>query len=182
MTTLPTGLSSALGSPQNSAPGCEDGVVEIGSEDGARLRMRPVGYQFGVEPPDDPDDVDEWDDWLVIAGEAATADGRTWSFRDPCLTTEEARDLAGWLRRPADEDLILFTEPNIAFRLRSAPRLLEANFSHESLPPWLPGSGLGRVYSLSLAVSASDLARAADQWADDIALFPRRADVRETRR
>jgi len=105
----------------------------------------------------------------------ATAEGRTWSFSDPCLTTEEARDLQGWLRRQADEPMV-FTEPNIAFRRCSGRPSLEVDFSYESLPPWLPGSGLGRVYSLRLDVSASDLARAADHWADEIAMFPRRVD------
>jgi hypothetical protein len=147
-------------------------VVEIRSADGAWLRLWPVDYQYGAELLDEPDELGEWDDWLVIAGEAATADGRTWSFRDPCLTTDEARDLIGWLRDGSTPQM-LFTEPNIAFRARAG--LLAVDFSHESLPPWLPGSGLSRVYSLSLAVAASDLAAAADQWADEIAPFPRRA-------
>ncbi|MEU4241854.1 hypothetical protein [Actinoplanes sp. NPDC026619] len=144
--------------------------MEIRSDDGAWLRVWPVGYQFGVEAPDE---WEEWDDWLVIAAEATTADRRTWSFRDPCLTTAEAGDLARWLRRPPGEHEILFTEPNIAFRTRSGR--LDVSFSHESLPPWLPGSGLGRVYTLGLDLSDGDLARAADQWAAEIALFPSRA-------
>jgi hypothetical protein len=155
--------------------------VEISSGDGARLRIRPLGYQFGVAPPSDPDESEDWDDWLVVAGEATAADGRSWSFSDPCLTADEARDLAAWLRRPVDGDgpsaPMLFTEPNLAFRVgpgRSPLLSLDVDFSHESLPPWLPGEGLGRVYSLRLDVAPGDLVRAADQWADEIALFPRR--------
>jgi hypothetical protein len=158
--------------------------VEIASDDGAYLRMRPLGYQFGVEPPEDPDELDDWDDWLIIAGEVSTADGRTWSFNDPCLTTEEAGDLGQWLRRHAAGDAapdasLLFTEPNLAFRALTAQpprRLLQVDFSYESLPPWMPGSGLERVFPLTLDVPADVLAPAADQWAAEIAAYPRRID------
>jgi hypothetical protein len=64
----------------------------------------------------------------------------------------------------------VFTEPNLAFRMRS--RCLEVNFSHESLPPWLPGPGataavdaslvggfLSRVFPVRLDVPAGELAR-----------------------
>jgi hypothetical protein len=150
--------------------------VEINSADGAWVRMSPVGYQFGVEPPSDPAELAEWDDWLVVAVAAGTADGRTWSFQDPCLTTGEAEDLALWLRRRDGEEAApAFTEPNLAFRVAAARSVLEVDFSHESLPPWLPGSGLGRVYSLRLDVPAGALALAAEQWAAEVAAFPRRA-------
>jgi hypothetical protein len=138
--------------------------------------MSPVGYQLGVEAPGDPAELDDWDDWLVVFVEAGVAEGRTWSFRDPCLTTGEARDLALWLRSGDGEDAALaFTEPNLAFRVAAARSVLEVDFSHESLPPWLPGVGLWRVYSLRLEVSAGALAAAAEQWAGEIAAFPRRA-------
>lgn len=155
--------------------------MEIISDDGAYLRMRPLGYQFGVEPPEDPDELDDWDDWLIIAGEVSTADGRTWSFNDPCLTTGEAGDLLQWLRRQIGGEQgdapLRFTEPNLTFRALAAPsprRLLEVGFSYESLPPWMPGSGLTRVYPVTLNVPAGVLAPAADQWAAEIAAYPRR--------
>ncbi|MGX6608268.1 WapI family immunity protein [Micromonosporaceae bacterium Da 78-11] len=161
--------------------------MDISSDDGARLRLRPLSYQFALDASDNADEFDEWDDWLVIAGEITTAEGRSWSFTDPCLTTGEAQDLAEWLRHQADTDPpppigmpapMQFTEPNIAFQRHSdsPPFLsLEVAFSHESLPPWLPGSGLGRVYPMTLHVSADALSSAAAQWAAEIAAFPRRS-------
>jgi hypothetical protein len=164
--------------------------VDINSSDGAWLRMRPLAYQPGVQPPTDPEELDGWDDWLVIAVDVRTGDGRTWSFSDPCLTTDEARDLERWLRQQEDEASasvapvrerdagLRFIEPNLAFRLlaaRPARRRLEVAFSHESLPPWLDRSCLGQVYPLVLDVAADDLAAGADQWAREIQPFPRRA-------
>ncbi|WP_433390399.1 WapI family immunity protein [Micromonospora sp. KLBMP9576] len=159
--------------------------MEIRSDDGARVRIRPVGYQPGVGPPDDPDDAAEWDDWLLVETDARTADGQAWSHLDPCLTVVEAYALAGWLRGwagtagPAEpEAVVRFTEPNLAFRARLLRRrrlALTVEFSSGSLPPWLPRRPLNAVYPLTLAVSADALAAAARQWAREADAYPRRA-------
>ncbi len=50
-------------------------------------------YQF---PEIEPQSEHDWDaNWLVIGGKIG---GRlSWSFRDPCLTTWEAREFSAWL-------------------------------------------------------------------------------------
>jgi hypothetical protein len=81
--------------PGPVAVACNDGRFELepmvlaGDNSGCRLTI--LGYQF----PDDT--TDEYDsNWLVIGGEV-WLDGREWQFRDPCLTTFEAKRLADWL-------------------------------------------------------------------------------------
>ncbi|MCX4386494.1 hypothetical protein OG777_06070 [Micromonospora peucetia] len=160
--------------------------MEIRSDDGARVRIRPVGYQPGVEPPDDPDEAAEWDDWLLVETDARTADGQAWSHFTPCLTVSEAYALAGWLRQQAETTgdpaaasaVVRFTEPNLAFRARVLRRrrlALTVEFSYESLPPWLPRRPLTAVYPLTLTVSADALFLAAEQWAREADAYPRRA-------
>ncbi|MEU4221940.1 hypothetical protein [Actinoplanes sp. NPDC026623] len=48
--------------------------MEISSDDGARLRIRPLGYQFGVAPPGDPDESEDWLD--VAPGDLVRAAGQ----------------------------------------------------------------------------------------------------------
>jgi len=95
----------------------------------------------------------DWDtNWLMVVGDAVDDDERTWSFRDPCLTTWEARRLRDWLRgvvngsvlsSPFDgseaERLLFFTEPNLASRGRSIQRCRghRVHLSLESRPPRL---------------------------------------------
>ncbi|MER5332933.1 hypothetical protein [Micromonospora sp. NPDC002717] len=159
--------------------------MEIRSDDGARVRIRPVGYQPGVEPPDDPDEAADWDDWLLVETDARTADGQAWSHYTPCLTVSEAYALAGWLRQQAETTgdpaeplaVVRFTEPNLAFRTRVLRRrrlALTVEFSYESLPPWMRRQPLSAVYPLTLTVSADALAVAAEQWAREAGAYPRR--------
>ncbi|PZG00012.1 WapI family immunity protein [Micromonospora deserti] len=160
--------------------------MEIRSDDGARVRIRPVGYQPGVEPPDDPATVADWHDWLLVEVDARTADGQSWSHCAPCLTVTEAVELADWLRQrveaaldpSAPPALVRFIEPNLALRTRVIRRRrmeLTVEFSHESLPPWMRRQPLSAVYPLALTVSADALAVAVEQWARDCAAYPRRA-------
>ncbi|MDT0530367.1 hypothetical protein RM555_15355 [Micromonospora sp. DSM 115977] len=159
--------------------------MEIRSDDGARVRIRPVGYQPGVEPPDDPDEAADWNDWLLVETDARTADGQAWSHLEPCLTVAEAYALAGWLRQqaettgdPAEPSAVArFTEPNLAFRTRVLRRrrlALTVEFSYESLPPWMRRQPPGAVYLLTLTVSADALSTAAEQWAREADAYPRR--------
>jgi hypothetical protein len=94
--------------------------VRLVSGDGASVDVRPVAYQFDLPPA--VASGQDWDaNWLMIQGDVRTADGRQWTFSDPCLTTWEARSLSSWLhavatRNDAPEDQsIVFTEPNLAF-------------------------------------------------------------------
>ncbi|MFG1839429.1 hypothetical protein ACGFH8_13440 [Micromonospora sp. NPDC049175] len=159
--------------------------MEIRSDDGARVRIRPVGYQPGIDPPDDPDRVAPgWHDWLLVEVDARTADGQTWSHHYPSLMVEEARALGGWLRGQATSALesnappamVSFTEPNLALRARVLRRRrleLIVEFSAESLPPWMRRPS-GAIYPLILTVSADALAAAAEQWAEHCVAYPPR--------
>jgi hypothetical protein len=158
--------------------------MEIRSDDGARLRIRPVGYQPGVEPPVDPEQARDWDDWLLIEADARTADGQAWSHCQPSLTVAEAGLLAEWLglqaglaAEPGTLPAVLrFTEPNLAMRTRVIRRRrveLTVEFSYESLPPWMRRP-LTAVYPLPLTVSADALGVAAEQWAREVEAYPHR--------
>ncbi|MEU7963987.1 hypothetical protein AB0D09_11045 [Streptomyces sp. NPDC049097] len=57
-----------------------------------RVELGPLGYEFPVVRGDVHDD-----NWLVITGAVTTPEG-SWSFTDPCLLTDEAREVAAWLR------------------------------------------------------------------------------------
>ncbi|MFC3504643.1 hypothetical protein ACFOOK_27260 [Micromonospora krabiensis] len=158
--------------------------MEIRSDDGARLRIRPVGYQPGVEPPVDPDEATGWDDWLLIEADARTADGQAWSHCQPSLTVAEAGMLTDWLRWHAEaaaglvapSAVLRFAEPNLAFHSRVIRRRrveLTVEFSSESLPPWMRRP-LTAVYRLPLTVSADHLAVAAEHWAREVEAYPQR--------
>ncbi|MFG3552976.1 hypothetical protein ACGGAQ_01165 [Micromonospora sp. NPDC047557] len=163
--------------------------MEIRSDDGARVRIRPVGYQPGIDPPDDPERAAPgWQDWLVIEVDARTADGQTWSHHYPSLLVEEARALGSWLHGQATAAgaptpppaMVRFTEPNLALRTRAIRRRrleLTVEFSAESLPPWMRRP-TNAVYPLVLTVSADALAVAADQWAGHCEAYPPRTRSR----
>ena len=77
----------------------------------------------------------------MIRGDVTTADGRSWSFTDPCMTTWEAEELWAWLemasRNAADREEAVFLEPNVSFFIegRHGERVrVQVGFSHESLP------------------------------------------------
>ncbi|MGK5443239.1 WapI family immunity protein [Micromonospora sp. URMC 105] len=150
--------------------------MEIRSDDGARLHLRPTGYQG--PPPETPDD----DDWLFITADVRTADGRAWSWRDPCLTTQEAVDLARWLHRQGGADVgdratWHVVEPNLSFRslVTGGGRIeLTAVFSYESLPPWIERPPQTQVHPVPLRVSVAQLLTAAEQWERAVLAYPRR--------
>jgi hypothetical protein len=135
---------------------------------------------------------DQWDvdaTWLQVCGHITLADGKTWAFEDPCLTTRDARELGRWLREVAagtvppspvvdgePEGLLWFLEPNIALSVdeHTVDRVrIRVHFSLESLPPWLQGTeepGLFEYFVL-LEVSAEELTRAAESWMLELAEF-----------
>ncbi|WP_433267171.1 WapI family immunity protein [Micromonospora vinacea] len=153
------------------------------------MRIRPVGYQPGVDPPDDLDAAAPgWHDWLLIEVDARTADGQTWSHHYPSLMVEEARALGGWLHGQATAALglsappamVRFTEPNLALRSRVLRRRrleLIVEFSAESLPPWMRRPSTA-IYPLVLTVSADALVTAAQHWAEHCEAYPPRTQSR----
>jgi hypothetical protein len=149
--------------------------VHLTSRDQARVELQIASYQFPSIKAHGPHD---WDaNWLTVSGIVTLADGKTWSFNDPCLTTWEAEELGSWLRDVAagtippsplgtgePEKLLTFTEPNLALSLeaRAADRLrIRVHFSLEALPPWLHGAGRPDIfdYFVTLDVSAAELAK-----------------------
>jgi hypothetical protein len=108
-------------------------LMRLASVDGALVDLRISGYQF---PQHAAARKRDWDaNWLNIQGDVTQADGKSWTFRDPCLTTWEARALGKWLRGAVngtvpvspfgtgdpEGPLLVFTEPNIAFSVESHP-------------------------------------------------------------
>ncbi|WP_251051306.1 MULTISPECIES: hypothetical protein [unclassified Streptomyces] len=110
------------------------------------VELCPLRYQFSEVRGDSYDD-----NWLVVGGTATTPEG-IWSFTDPCLLTDEAREVSAWLRAVAagtvevtgpDADGYLspdtwFVEPVLAFSLvgRSDDgAVIRVHLSMEAAPP-----------------------------------------------
>jgi hypothetical protein len=169
----------------------DPGQVKLISGNKVLVELRPTGYQFGEagRPRAGGADCtgesdDDWDDWLVIRGDVTDADGRSWSFADPCLTACEAKSLSVWLdavsRNAADQDAVMFTEPNISFFVDGQDGdqvRMRVRFSYESLPGWLPRDAPGwrtGEYFVALELSTTDLAEAARTWDRERQAFPAR--------
>jgi hypothetical protein len=164
--------------------------VRLLSSDNVSIELSIARYQF----PDLQGHGDrDWDaNWLQISGAVVLADGKTWSFEDPSLTTWEAAKLGQWLREVADgslkplpfgtgeaDELLWFTEPNLAFGLeeRIADQvLLRVHFSLEALPPWLSGAEQPDIFDffVVLDVPAAQVDIAAADWAVALGRFPQR--------
>jgi hypothetical protein len=166
--------------------------VLLASSDGPLVDLSVTGYQF---PQRVATSARDWDaNWLCVHGNVTQADGKSWAFKDPCLTTWEGQALANWLREAAagivpvspiglgeaaEERLLFFTEPNLAFSVESRARDhvgVRVHFSLEALPPWLCGPQQPDIFDfvILLRLSLSDLADAADAWARDLAKYPER--------
>ena len=162
------------------------------SRDGASVQLEISGYQFPEREADGPRD---WDaNWLNVRGIVVLADGTSWSFEDPCLTTWDAVELRGWLRDVAagkvtpslldDNDegrqMLVFLEPNVGFSVESRTGdqvRIRVHFSLESLPPWLQNAESGpelHEYYVPFDVLAADLVTAAEIWLRDAAGYPER--------
>ena len=133
-------------------------------------------------------DAGTWDaNWLQVAGNVTLADGRTWAFEDPCLTTWEARELGEWRRevsagteRPfrgirEPQGWLVFTEPNLGLTLqeRTVGHVrMRIEFTGETKPP-LTHTGPDSCL-VCLDVSAEEVAEAAESWMRNLATFPER--------
>jgi hypothetical protein len=164
--------------------------VRLLSSDQASVELSIARYQF-PDLQSRPDN--DWDaNWLQISGAVVLADGKTWSFEDPSLTTWEAAGLGQWLHEAADgsvkpspfvteeaEQLLCFTEPNLAFGLeeRAGDHVrIGVHFSAEALPPWLSGAEQADIFDfvVELEVPAAQVDIAAADWAAALSRFPQR--------
>jgi len=123
---------------------------------------------------------DQYDNnWLVIGGEVTTPEG-SWSFTDPCLLTDEARQISTWLRAvggatlPDTQSDLYFLEPVLSFS-HSGSGFVRVHLSHEAAPPH-GGDGDERLdeYVIEIKATAAGLRHAADAWDRCLAPFPSR--------
>lgn len=153
---------------------------------GTVVVLEPAGYQF-------PSGADGWDaNWVVIAGTVASPEG-SWSFRDACLTTFEAKTVSTWLRSVAqgavepvsadDEGFLTpsltFTEPGLAFSVakRTGEAVeLRVHLTYELAPPWLDVDERLNMWQffVLVPVGETDLVAAADAWDLEWLAFPER--------
>jgi hypothetical protein len=109
--------------------------VHLTSQNQARIELQIASYQF---PAITAHGQHAWDaNWLTVSGIVTPADGKTWSFNDPCLTTWEAEKLRSWLRDVAAGTIPpspLGTDP-----ARTAP---DVHRTESRLQPGSPGRGL----------------------------------------
>ena len=162
--------------------------MELASSNGNSVSLAIDGYQFpAISGSGDRD----WDaNWLVIKGRV-TAGDEEWTFRDPCLTTWEGRELSSWLRSvadgsqqpaPVDQDgeggeLLVFTEPNVAFNLHAATpegAIVRLYLSLESLPKSMAGTDIFE-YFVELVLNNAALEATARDWDAELRAFPVRA-------
>ncbi|MBN9632055.1 MAG: hypothetical protein J0I18_15820 [Actinobacteria bacterium] len=150
---------------------------------GSTVELTIEAYQF---PESEPQNEQDWDaNWLVIAGQISG--WVPWRFRDPCLTTWEAREFAAWLDDvahserqpvPAHEGELSFTEPNLRVELRSRTvddATLAFFFSHESAPPGTTDDvRLGDGYEVEVTMSTAEIAEASKGWMKHCEQFPER--------
>ncbi|MBO8191750.1 hypothetical protein ITI46_08660 [Streptomyces oryzae] len=138
-----------------------------------RIKLRALRYQFPVAIGDPYDD-----NWLVIGGEVTTPEG-SWSFTDPCLLTDEARQITPWLRAaggatPTDTPSDLhFLEPVLSFS-HTGSGLVRVHLSHEAAPPWRDGEERLNGYDIEIKATTAGLRQAADEWERCLAPFPSR--------
>lgn len=158
--------------------------MRLDSLDGTFVDLTIVGYQFAAGRSTG-DNVD-WDaNWLVVHGKVW--DGlRSWEFHDPCMTTWEARELAGWLRglgnshaktvadAEPDELRLWFTEPNLMFALDATSQGItefSVYFDAEARPSLVDDSDdLGP--RVRLRIPQAEIATAVDAWERHLLDFP----------
>lgn len=165
--------------------------MRLGSDQGASVELEVLGYEF---PRAKNERGDDWTaNWLDVLGRVRLADGRTWDFTHPCLTTFEAAQLGWWLQSSfrddesvlsrADTDRraprLFFTEPLLAFEAGPTSKsdfVISVILDHEALPPWEPWEErIGEEdFVVTMAVTRHDLDRAVVQWAQACARFPER--------
>jgi hypothetical protein len=157
------------------------GLMRLDGRGGRALELSIDGYQFpGMTP--EPGDFDFDANWLVVKGRVNNG-AREWTFRHPCLLTDEAHALAAWLEAVANDwrdlDGTDFTEPNLEFRRMSAPGdapVVRVTLRLEARPP-----GAGDVseddwdkHFIDLELSRQALMSAASDLRDQLKRYPQR--------
>ncbi|WP_433544207.1 WapI family immunity protein (plasmid) [Streptomyces sp. CA-294286] len=158
------------------------------SDPASSVGLRPVRYQFATPRGDAYDD-----NWLVIEGTVTTVQG-SWSFVEPCLLTDEAREVTSWLRAVAAGTVavtepdaegtlapdVTFIEPLVALSLagrsEGGAAVIRVHLSLEAAPPWQRGDDRPAVhqYSVDVRTETTALLHAADQWEHALAPLPSR--------
>ena len=119
-------------------------------------------------------DTEYWDaNWLIVEGKVGLH-GRSWTFRDPCLMTDEAERLAHWLADcasgVAEKEYCGFTEPNLQFD-RTSLSSIRIGFALESAPPWATPGDDWTKHGFEVTIGPQ-LAIAAEQLRSQLAAFP----------
>lgn len=157
------------------------------SDHASSVELRLLRYQFSEVRGDSYDD-----NWLVVGGAVTTPEG-SWSFADPCLLTDEAREVSAWLRAVAAGKVAVtgpdvqgwlspdtwFVEPVLAVSLADrsdSGAVIRVHLSLEAAPPWQQGDDRADIYQyvVEVRVDTAALLHAADQWDLALASFPTR--------
>ncbi|MFF2961026.1 hypothetical protein ACFVT1_19400 [Streptomyces sp. NPDC057963] len=142
-----------------------------------RIELRPLRYQFPAVIGDRYDD-----NWLVVEGRVSTS-RVCWSFTDPCLLTEEARQISPWLRAASGETLtgtlpgLSFLEPVLSFSHaagRPGAGAVRVHLRYEAAPARRRSGDGPDEYVIEIRTTAEELRRAADEWDQCLVLFPPR--------
>lgn len=161
--------------------------MRLASPNGNSLTIRIDGYQYPAVTGSGNRDYDA--NWLMVAGDVVDGDV-AWSFRDPCLLTWDARELAAWLRSVADGSrrpepidphgngggLLVFTEPNLAFNLHDRTpdgAVIRVYLSLEALPPGAETKIF--EYFVELPMTDDRVAAGLAEWEAELRQFPVRA-------
>jgi hypothetical protein len=144
--------------------------VDLVDADGVTITLTALRWQY---PPGTDEDDDAW----VMVGGRVDLGERAWSFVQPCLTIEEAGELADWLEQGgANGSTLAFLEPNLRFASCGGyddEVDVRVYFSAESAPPWLRNldpHGSQRV--VALRTSRKRLALAASVWRRELDALP----------
>ncbi|HEV7949566.1 MAG TPA: hypothetical protein VGP24_07355 [Glaciihabitans sp.] len=145
-------------------------LADAASGDSVELNL--AGYEF--EQANNEYDAN----WLIIVGHIQHG-SLSWTFRQPCMLTSEAQQLADWLELVAANDVLpslQFLEPNLAFSLdaSSEPTAPEASaririeFAAEAAPPARRSDGVSATHTVTLQLTKPELADAAAHWRRDL--------------
>jgi hypothetical protein len=154
------------------------------------VELQVVGYQFPAMEPTGPGF--DWDaNWLRVRGRVKVGP-LSWSFTDPCLTTQEAAELGEWLRQAAAGEIDSnsdpgighgprwFVEPNLSVKLTAhddSSVSLTWYFSQESAPPEATeAERYGDGFPVVVTVSRDALTAAVLAWQEELQVFPIRGD------
>jgi len=155
--------------------------MRLDGRGGRALELTIDGYQF-PNMAAEPGGLDFDANWLIVEGRVNDG-AREWTFRDPCLLTDEARELAAWLDAVATDvrDLAptVFTEPNLEFLRISAPGdapVVRVTLRLEARPPWagdVSEDDWGKHF-IDLELSRQALTAAASDFRNQLKRYPQR--------